>query len=99
MKEIVFIGDELSAMAYRLAGIRVVTIAPENTVRTLDEEVSNEVSLILLGALHAQFLDPDELTRRIRLAAPPLMVVSDAAGKTTLPDFVTLLRHRLGVAP
>lgn len=99
MEEIVFIGDELSAMAYRLAGIRVVTVSPENVVRALDEEISNEVSLILLGALHAQFLGVEELTRRIRLASPPLMVVSDAAGKTALPDFATLLRRRLGVAP
>lgn len=99
MKEVVFIGDELSAMAYRLAGIRVVIAPPENIVRTLDEEVADEVNLVLLGALHAQFLGLEELTRRIRLASPPLVVVADVAGKVPLPDFVTLLRHQLGVAP
>lgn len=98
MSDIVFIGDEMSAVAYRLAGIGAITVEPEETMRVLDEEISSDVTLVLLGAPHAAEMGIDELGRRMRRAAPPLMVVEDVAGSRSPPDFVTMLRRRLGVA-
>ena len=99
MDEVVFIGDEMTAVAYALAGVTTRTLEPGATAVALDAcAVQGEVKLVLLGALHAQALGRDELARRMRLGAPPLMVVGDAAGAGSLPDFAALLRRRLGVA-
>lgn len=98
MSDIVFIGDEMSATAYRLAGIAVIVAGPEETVTVLDEEISPDTNLVLLASPHAASMSMEELSRRMREASPPLVVVEDAAGKTALPDFVTMLRRRLGVA-
>ncbi len=98
MEDIIFIGDELSASAYRLAGVGTITVPVDETARVLDEEVPSETRLVLLGAPHAERLGREALSRRMRQGRPPLMVVGDAAESAGLPDFVTLLRERLGVA-
>lgn len=98
MSDIVFIGDEVSATAYRLAGIAVIAVGPEETATVLDEEISPDAGLVLLASPHAASMSMEELSRRMRHARPPLMVVEDVAGTTALPDFVTMLRRRLGVA-
>lgn len=98
LEDVVFVGDELTASAYRLAGIRVAIAAPNDTARMLDEEASGDTSLVLLGAPNANAMALEELHRRIRLASPPIMVVGDAAGRAPIPEFAIWLKQRLGVA-
>jgi len=99
MDDILFIGDELGSIAYALAGVSVMAIEPGDIVVALDSLAEREeLRLVLVGSRHAEVLGMEELTRRMRLATPPLMVVSDAAGTVSIPDFSTLLRRRLGVA-
>jgi vacuolar-type H+-ATPase subunit F/Vma7 len=99
MDDILFIGDELGAVGYALAGLAVLTVEPGDTAAALDALAGRqELRLVLIGAQHAGVLGVEELARRIRLGTPPLMVVSDAAGTAALPDFTGLLKRRLGVA-
>lgn len=98
LEDVVFVGDELTASAFRLAGIRVTIVEPADTMRALDEESSRDTSLVLLGAPNANAMALDELLRRIRLASPPITVVGDAGGKASVPDFAIWLKRRLGVA-
>jgi CRP-like cAMP-binding protein len=99
MDDILFIGDELGSIAYGLAGVSVLAIEPGGIIAALDSLVEREeLRLVLIGSPHAEALGIEELARRMRLANPPLMVVSDTAGTVSIPDFSTLLRRRLGVA-
>ena len=99
MDGIVFIGDEIDSIAYALAGVSVITPEPADINEALDSLAGRDgLRLVMIGARHAQVLGIEELTRRMRLGIPPLMVVGDAAGAVAMPDFSTLLRRRLGVA-
>lgn len=97
MDDIFFVGDELAAAAWRLAGVHTMTVDAADTDATLDD-IPAEARLVMLSSTHAASLAMDELTARIRRGKPPIMVIGDAAGRQPLPDFVTLLRRRLGVA-
>ena len=99
MEDILFIGDEAGAIAYGLAGVSVLVIEPGGISAALDALAERaELRLVLIASPHAEALGIAELSRRMRLATPPLMVVSDAAGSVPLPDFSTLLRRGLGGA-
>ena len=102
MDDILFIGDESGAIAYGLAGVSVLVTEPGGITAALDtlaeSEEHEQLRLVLIASPHAEALGIAELSRRMRLATPPLMVVSDAAGSVPLPDFSTLLRRGLGVA-
>jgi len=99
MDDILFIGDELGSIAYGLAGVAVLTVEPGGIVAALDSLAEREdLRLVLIASPHAEVLGIEELARRMRLANPSLMVVSDPAGTVSIPDFSTLLRRRLGVA-
>lgn len=97
MEEIVFIGDELTAAAWRCAGISVRITEPEHVDRVLDE-VATDTRLVLLASPHAAALQPSALADRIRQAAPALVIVPDAARSVALPDIANRLRRTLGVA-
>lgn len=97
MEEIVFIGDELTASAWRLAGISIRITAPEHVERVLDE-LPADTRLVLLASPHAAALHPPALADMIRKAEPALAIVPDAANSTGLPDVAIRLRRTLGVA-
>lgn len=97
-RRIVFLGDELTASAYRLAGFAIAIAEPERTLDELDAIGADDPALVLLASTHAKALGMDELARRIRRAAPPIMVVLDARHAEPLPDITNLIRRRLGVA-
>ena len=88
----------MSAAAYRLAGIGAIVVEPEETVAALEDRIPPEVRLLLMGAANARAMNRESLISMIRRGEPAVMVVPDAGGRTSLPDFPTLLRQRLGVA-
>ena len=92
----VYIGDEVSACGYRLAGLNTHVLAQKNLSAELDSIVEGS-SLVLLSAEIAAAL-PD--ARREQLLAsinPPVIVVPDVRGQTQLADMATYLRKQLGV--
>lgn len=97
MSQPVYIGDEVSAAGYRLAGIRVYTPALAALPATL-RTASAEASLIMLSAGLAQQLSETELERLQARISPPLLVVPDVSGeRAPLPDLATRLRRGLGM--
>ncbi|MDH5737603.1 MAG: hypothetical protein OEZ23_04800 [Gammaproteobacteria bacterium] len=97
MGNILFIGDEISAAAYRLAGIQTLSIAPPDTVSALNDPQAKHSALILLSAAHANAIRQADLHEHIRQADPPLMIVSDVGDTCKKPDFLSLIKRRLGV--
>lgn len=92
----IFIGDEISASAYRLAGIEVRTPAPDALTASL-EQASAETDLVLITAQYAQRLPPGQLAKMQARLRPLLLVVPDVREQVPVPDFAKALRRQLGV--
>lgn len=92
----VFIGDEISAAAYRLAGAttRVPLVGEMSTA--LDWACSNS-DLVLITAEYAQHLSEEHLARARARVRPLVLLVPDVCGRVPLPDLARQLRSQLGV--
>jgi len=96
MKAPVYIGDEVSAAGYRLAGLRVHV--PDSAALLAEiEQVSTDAPLVLLGADIAAQLPVVELDRLLSRLTPAMVVVPDVRGQAVLPDLANRMRQQLGV--
>ena len=91
-----FIGDEVSATAWRLAGLRVHVPRDEELTAAVQRSC-DQASLVLVSAALAQRLPATELDALLARVAPPVIVVPDVHGRIPLPDLATRLRRQLGV--
>ncbi len=91
-----FIGDEVSATGYRLAGMDVRVPAAEETRSLLHWGLAN-APLILLTAEYAARIPAPELTRALISIRPPVLIVPDADGRVAVPDYGLRLKQALGV--
>lgn len=92
----IFIGDEISASAYRLAGIEARIPAPNELTVTL-EQACRESDLVLITAQYARQLRADELAKMQAQMQPLLLVVPDVREQVPVPDLAEALRRQLGV--
>ena len=92
----VFIGDEISAAGFRLAGVRIRTPQPEDLLRVIEWACSN-TSLILITSEFAAMLPANEYERFVSQESPAFLVVSDVRAKSTVEDLDTRLRTQLGI--
>jgi len=92
----VYIGDAVSAVGFRLAGLRIHV--PDTTELLAQiERVANDASLVLLGADFAAQLPAAELDRLLSAVTPAMVVVPDVRGQVDMPDLANRLRQQLGV--
>jgi vacuolar-type H+-ATPase subunit F/Vma7 len=96
MEEVVFIGDELTATGFHLAGATVLVVPPEDTAETL-RNARQEASLVLLSAGHARRVGAAELDAALTSAHPLTVLVDDILGREPPPDMDRLMRRALGV--
>lgn len=94
----VYIGDELSATGYRLAGAQTFVADSAVNVEELIEDAVAHSPLVLLGAGVAAGLPPERLHALLRALRPRVVVVPDIVGTTTPPDLASWLRGQLGMA-
>ena len=92
-----FIGDEVSAAGFRLAGVDVHVSTPEQ-VTELFERLTGESQLVLITAELAGWLPADLLDRVLRAARPLTLVLPDVRGRVSAPDLSSRLRRELGMA-
>jgi vacuolar-type H+-ATPase subunit F/Vma7 len=92
----IFIGDEISASAYRLAGIEARTPALNELMATL-ERACSESDLVLITAQYARQLSANTLSKMQAQMQPLLLVVPDVREQVPVPDFAEALRSQLGV--
>jgi vacuolar-type H+-ATPase subunit F/Vma7 len=92
----VFIGDEVSAVGYRLAGLRV-QVPAENEAIAVVEAACSEASLVLLGTDVASRIPQQQLDELLSRVEPAVIVVPDIRGQVPLPDMALRLRKQLGV--
>jgi vacuolar-type H+-ATPase subunit F/Vma7 len=92
----VYLGDEVSAAGYRLAGLR--TRVPERGGEAAALSVARaEAPLVLVSATVAARIADDAL-RDAQIALTPLvLVVPDLAAGALVPDLAARLRKQLGL--
>ena len=96
MKVPVFIGDEVTAAGFRLAGVRIRTPLADELPAVLSWAGKN-TSLILISAEFFGWLDQAAQLQLASQLDPPVAVVPDIQLKVPVADLATQLRSRLGV--
>lgn len=97
MTEIVFIGDEITATGYRLAGVRVL-IVEHSTEADIFEKALSSARLLLITSMCAAKIPQDRL-RKAQLRGDPLIaIVPDAAGLVAMPNLSDDVERALGIA-
>jgi vacuolar-type H+-ATPase subunit F/Vma7 len=92
-----FIGDEVTAAGFRLAGIDVHTPAPQQTPR-LFQRLLGEAEFLLITVEAAARLPEEALRRAIVTERPLVLVIPDVRGHGEPPDIAAALRRQLGMA-
>ncbi|UCE76612.1 MAG: hypothetical protein JSU62_12350 [Gammaproteobacteria bacterium] len=92
----VFIGDEVSAQGYRLAGLK--TLVPgEDDLLALISRGCEQAPLVLIDASLVQHIPAAALDELLAGIAPPVVIVPAVRGAAPLADIATRLRRQLGV--
>jgi vacuolar-type H+-ATPase subunit F/Vma7 len=96
MSATVFIGDELSAAGWRLAGVEVVT-PPPTGVAAAFAEARRHADLVIVTAEYAAAIPTATLDAAIAAERPIVSIVADVLGRTQPPDLAGRLRSTLGI--
>jgi vacuolar-type H+-ATPase subunit F/Vma7 len=92
----VFIGDEVTAAAWRLAGLTAQ--APKTSdVRQAFEKACGEADLVVITADYARALDEDSLHSAVRHADPLVLVVPDGGNRHWPEDLDARVDRVLGI--
>ena len=96
MTTAVFIGDEITAAAYRLAG--VITRVPElGDVARVFDAAADEAGLVIIAADFAAALPADTLSDAVRRADPLVLVVPDGGHRHMPEDLAGRVDRVLGI--
>lgn len=96
MTEVAFIGDEVSAAGYRLAGVRSYVPAQGEEAAVL-AAARAEAALVLITAQRAAQVPAAELAAALAALRPLVLVVPDVRGLARPADLGKLVRKQLGM--
>ena len=96
MSAVVFIGDELSAVGFRLAGLEVPPLGEGETTTVLTE-ARQSAGAILITAAAAAGVHKHELDGTLLALVPPAAIVPDILGAVPPPDLARRLKATLGI--
>jgi vacuolar-type H+-ATPase subunit F/Vma7 len=91
-----FIGDEVSATAWRLIGARATAVDKGSVAAALEAELGDP-GLLLITAACAAELDDERLDAAVRDARPLILVVPDAANLSAPADLDSEVDRVLGI--
>lgn len=97
MATCVFIGDELSAVGYRLAGVSCLLPSAAEIEQIL-REPDPDLGLLMITAEQAARLPTDLVACARRRQRPPLILVPDIRGQHPPADLTSSLKRQLGLA-
>lgn len=92
----VYIGDEVSAAGFRLAGLRV-RVPEDNDYREALQWAMQQTSLVLLSSAVASEIPQAELDSYLANLDPAIVVVPDVRGTHGMLELSTRIRTQLGV--
>jgi vacuolar-type H+-ATPase subunit F/Vma7 len=92
----VYLGDEIAAAGFRLAGVDVSV--PERDSESAALAAARETApLVLISAAVAARIPESEMRVATAALAPLVLVVPDLTMATPLPDLAARLRRQLGL--
>jgi len=92
----IFLGDEVSAAGFRLAGLQVRT--PQRGEETTALSAARaDAPLVLVSATIAARVAERELRAALAALTPLVLIVPDIDGATPVPDLALRLRRQLGL--
>ncbi|ARE40986.1 hypothetical protein RGUI_2845 [Rhodovulum sp. P5] len=94
--EVCFIGDEVTAAGFRMAGLRIVVPEPGGAARAF-RDAQADAAMIYLSPEVADEIPFADLTAALRGADPLVLVVPDIAGRKTPPDLPKRILSLLGL--
>ena len=92
----IFLGDELSAAGYRLAGVDTRVPSPGDEAACL-ERALKEAGIVLVGSRCAQAIPPAALEAALALLSPLVMVVPEWDGTQFATEPANKVRRVLGL--
>jgi vacuolar-type H+-ATPase subunit F/Vma7 len=92
----VYLGDEVTAAGYRLAGARVRVPRHGEETAALAAACA-DAPLVLVSAAVAERIAETELRAALAALAPLVLIVPDPIGDTPVPDLAAHLRRQLGL--
>lgn len=91
----IFIGDEVTAAGYRLAGLRTHSPGADE-LPDVFHTACHETDLLLLTAEYARWLPAAELQQALRALSPLLLIVPDIRRRVPTRDLAIRIRTLLG---
>jgi len=92
----IYIGDEVSAAGYRLAGARVEVPEPGAETAALASARAG-APLVLVSAAVAARIAGSEMRAALAALTPLTLIVPDLRGEAQVPDVAARLRRQLGL--
>lgn len=96
MRPAIFIGDELTAAGFRLAGVETIVPKPGAIAATL-EDARSRAGLVIMTADLARELPAAEQEQASLAEAPIFAVIPDVRFRAAAPDLARRLRSALGI--
>jgi vacuolar-type H+-ATPase subunit F/Vma7 len=96
MGSAIFIGDELTAAGFRLAGIHTVVPSPEAASDAL-RQARKQAALVIMTADLARHVPVDEIDAALVAETPAVAIVLDMLFRAHMPDLASRLRRVLGI--
>lgn len=96
MADVVFIGDEVSAAGYRLAGATVFSPSAHDALDVF-ERAHGHADVMMITAEIARHIPTPRLDEALAAAAPLVIVVGDVMARTTPPNLEDRVRTILGL--
>lgn len=93
----VYIGDEVSAQGYRLAGVEVRIVDDTIDVHKAVLKAREHASLVMLSAAWTDGIPQPHLQNLLADVESPLVIVPDLRAQAQMPDLGQILRRELGV--
>jgi len=94
----IFLGDELSAAGYRLAGVDARVPSPGDEAACLEEALKEaEARVVLLATRCAKAIPPAALEAALALLSPLVIVVPDWDGTQLATEPANKVRRVLGL--
>lgn len=98
MTEAIFIGDEITAAAFRLTGVTPQEPAIGDLPRVFENAIA-DADLVIVAADYARSLDQEMLRSAIRRADPLVLVVPDGGNRYQPEDLDVRIDRVLGIEP
>jgi len=92
----IFIGDEVAAAGFRLAGIETMTPKADAIVPAL-EKAKQQAALVIISASYCRHIPSSDLEAALLARQPIVAVISDLLSPATSPDLGRRLRVVLGI--